>query len=234
MLCCAVLPQPTCGQTHHASSCIATATRCGVSAVHVATALHAMQGLIASKLVATARAAAQAAGTSDSQSQLLHQLSHAAQLLTSSASGLPAPFDLRDNNTLPQLLQQQAGMSQAASVSGVQGNGGGAGSGGEIQASTLADKDSPLVSDSLHQRQQPVLLSQRDRPDPSDPASQSQQQQQQQQEITVSVVPDNTLGSVFDVTTGEVTGVEAEQDTAAKAAYRQWSHSFEARMVSVQ
>ena len=205
-----------------------------MSAVHVATALHAMQELIASKLVATARAAAQAAGTSDSQSQLLHQLSHAAQLLTSSPSGLPSTFDLRDSNTLPQLLPQLAGLSQTASVSGVQGNGGDAGGGAEIQASAGSHRDSPLAGHSEHQLQQPLLLSQRDRPDPPDPASQLQQQQQQQQGITVSVVPDNTLGSVFDATSGEVTGVEAEQDTAAKAAYRQWSHSFEARMVSVQ
>ncbi len=198
-----------------------------------------MQELTAISLRSAAAAALQAARAASNHPQLQQQPSHPLQALASATSGLAPGLLPKGNSLLTDHTQRQLVESQAASARDVHADVRHASYAlGQEEAwsskdpvATEADQPSSALASHHHQQQQ---LSHEGPNLPWSTDNQAdvsclQQQQQQSLEVPDSGIQSSDAGGSAE---GGVEGAGGGQDEAAKAAYRQWSASFEARMVS--
>ncbi len=202
-----------------------------------------MQELTATSLRSAATAALQAARAASSHPQLQQQPFHPLQALVSATSGLALGLLPKGKSLLTDSTEQQLVESQSASapadvrvVSYAPGQEEAWSS--KHPVATEADQlSSALAGQQQQQKQKQQLL----REGPNLPWSndiqadslrlQQQQQHQQLQSLEVPV-SHNQSSEAGGIAEGGVEGARGGQDEAAKAAYRQWSASFEARVVS--
>ncbi len=188
---------------------------------------------------AAAATALQAARAASSHPQLPQQPSYPLQALASATSGLALGFLPQGNSLLTDHTQQQQ-LVVSPSASGLDVHVGHASYAlGQAEAQSSKDpvaiEADQLSSALAGQQKQKQLL--REGPSPpwsnDDQADISHLQQQQQQSLEVlkleSGIQSSDAGGSAE---GGVEGAGGGQDEAAQAAYRQWSASFEARMVS--
>ena len=183
-----------------------------------------------------ATAALQAARAASSHSQLQQQPSHPVQALASATLNLapellPQGDTLLTDHTQQQLLEGPSASAldahtDARRVSYALGQ--------EARSSkhSVATEADQLSSALAGQQQQQTLHEGPNLPwsdDGKADNSRLQEQQQQSVEVPVSGIQSSDAGESAE---GGMEGAAGGQDEAAKAAYQQWSASFEARMVS--
>ncbi len=210
-----------------------------------------MQELTAISLRSAAAAALQAARTASSHPQLQQQLSYPLQALASATSGLTLGLLPKGNSLLTDHTQQQQLVeSQSASGLDVRADvrhasyavGQEEAQSSKDPVATEADQLSSALAGHKQQQQQQqqkqkqLLHEGSNLPWSNDDQADSphlQQQQQQSLEVLMSGIQSGDVGgSAEGGVEGGAEGAGGGQDEAAKAAYRQWSASFEARMVS--
>lgn len=206
-----------------------------------------LQELAAISLRSAATAALQAARAASSHPQLQQQPPHTLQALAPATSGLalgllPEGHDLLTDHPQQRLVESQIasaldGHADVRHVSHAPGQEEAWSS--KHSVATEADQLSGAMAGQQQQQQQ-QLRQELNLPWNNDNQADSlglQQQQQQQQVQSLEVpVPHNQSsdagGSAEGGLKGAVESASEGQDEAAKAAYQQWSASFEARMVS--
>ena len=198
-----------------------------------------MQELTAISLRSAAAAALQAARAASTHPQLQQQPSYPVRALASATSGLAPGFLPKGNSLLTDHTQQQQHVeSPSASAHDVRADVGHASYAlGQVEARSSKHSvanEVEQLSNTLAAQQQQQQLSHEgpklpwNNDDQAD-TSHLQQQQQQSGEVPESGIQFSDAGGSAE---GGVEGAGGGQDAAAKAAYRQWSASFEARMVS--
>ena len=201
-----------------------------------------MQEVTAISLQSAAAAALQAARAASTRSQLQQQPSHPPQALTSATSGLD--LGLLPNGVVSLLTdhtQQQLVESQAASALDVHADVRHASyAPGQAEAwsskhsvATEADQLSSALAGQQQQQQQKQLLHEGPNlPWSNDDQADSPRPQEQQQQSLEALVSGTQISDAGGSAEGGVEGAGGGQDEAAKTAYRKWSASFEARLVS--
>ena len=187
----------------------------------------------------SAATAALQARAASSHAQLQQQPSHPLQALASATSGLAPGLLSKGDTLLTDHTQQQLLESPSASaldahtdarhVSYALGQEEARSS--KHSVATEADQLSSALAGQQQQQQQ-TLHEGPNLPwsdDGEADNSRLQEQQQQSLEVPVSGIQSSDAGESAE---GGMEGAAGGQDEAAKAAYRQWSASFEARMVS--
>jgi len=207
--------------------------RCNIFSVQ-----HNLQELTAISLRSAATAALQAAHAASSHPQLQQQPSHPLQALTSATSGVAPGLLPEGNSLLTDHTQQQLVKSRLASALDVHADvrhvsyALGHEEAWSSKHSVLAEAVELSTALAGNQQQQQLLHEGPSLPwsdDNQADSSRPQEQQQQSLEVPVSHDQSSDAGGSAE---GGVEGASGGQDTAAKAACRQWSASFEARMVS--
>ena len=195
-----------------------------------------MQEVTAISLQSAAAAALQAARAASTHSQLQQQPSHPLQALTSATSGLdlgllPSGLDrLLTDHTQQQLVESQAAsaLDVHADVSRVSYAPGQAEAwSSKHSVATEADQLSSALAAHQQQQQKQLLHEGPNLPWSSDDQADSPRPQEQQQQSLEALVSGTQISDA-----GGVEGAGGGQDEAAKTAYRKWSASFEARLVS--